>query len=316
MKATARDELPAGEGWAFELKWDGMRVQARCLHPRTAAGRGKASEVVLRSGSGRDVTSSFPELAALPAAVGAEAVLDGEVVVFDGDRPSFGRLQHRMHVERPTQALVSEHPIVYIVFDLLELDGRLLIDLPYETRRSVLTDLLDDGASWRVPPVVEGDGRALLDLADERGLEGVVAKRLTSRYEPGARTTDWLKIKVRRRQEFIVVGWLPGQGKLTGQMGSLLLAVWDGPRLRFAGAVGSGIAERDREQLMSKLVPAASCPLDEVPPLMKHPTWTEPTLVAEVEYGSWPADGLLRHPVYAGLRIDRDPDDVVRELPP
>ncbi|MGI9615064.1 MAG: hypothetical protein ACR2QO_19285, partial [Acidimicrobiales bacterium] len=229
---------------------------------------------------------------------------------------SFGLLQHRMHVERPTQRLVDDHPIVYVVFDLLELDGRSLLDLPLSDRRAVLTNLLDDGPSWRVPPMVEGDGAPLLALADDRGLEGVVAKKLASRYEPGARSAAWRKVKIRRRQEFVVVGWLPGQGNLAGQIGSLLVAINDEDQLVFAGAVGSGIGERDRAQLNERFVVTGVCPFAATPPLDREPIWTEPTVVAEVEYGSWPADALLRHPVFAGLRNDRDPSDIVRELPP
>lgn len=321
MKATI-GTLPTGDEWAFELKWDGMRIEALCRpentsRPETQGRVGDGHDaLVLRSLSGRDVTSSYPELLPLPAALATSAVLDGEVVVFDGDRPSFGRLQHRMHVERPTQPLVTEHPVVYVVFDLLELDGRSLLDLPLRSRRDVLTQLLDDGPSWRVPPIVEGDGEALLTLADKRGLEGVVAKRLSSRYEPGARSSAWRKVKIRRRQEFVVVGWLPGQGRLSGEIGSLLLAVNDGAHLVFVGAVGSGIGDRDRAQLAERLVPTGACPFDDTPALDRPPIWTEPTVVAEVDYGSWPADALLRHPVYAGLRIDRDPTDIVRELPP
>jgi len=313
MKATI-GKLPTGDDWAFELKWDGMRIEALC---RPAGNeRSAGAGLVLRSRSGRDVTSSFPELAPLADALGASAIFDGEVVVFEGDRPSFGLLQHRMHVEAPTQQLVADYPVVYVVFDLLELDGQSLLPLPYRTRRALLDDFLDDGPTWRVPPVVEGDGQPLLTLAESRGLEGVVAKRLSSRYTPGTRTADWLKVKVRRSQEFVVVGWLPGQGALEGWIGSLLLAVWDEGRLRFAGAVGSGLAARDRAQLAPLLHPSDTCPFDEIPTLEKRPTWIEPTVVAEVEYGSWPADGLLRHPVYIGLRPDHDPTQVVRELPP
>ena len=314
MKATIGD-LPSGDAWAFELKWDGMRIEAICPPHDGDSDEKAPSRLLLRSLSGRDVTSSFPELASLPEALGTSAVFDGEVVVFDDDRPSFSRLQNRMHVDAPSQQLVSDHPVVYIVFDLLELDGRSLLTLPYRDRRTILDDFLDDGPSWRVPPIVEGDGSSLLALAEDRGLEGVVAKRLTSRYEPGTRTPHWLKVKVRLRQEFVVVGWLPGQGALEGQIGSLLLAVWHEGRLRFVGAVGSGIGDRDRAQLAPLLVDAP-CPFDDPPPLLKLPTWTEPTIVAEVEYGSWPANALLRHPVYAGLLPDHDPAQVVRELAP
>ncbi len=307
MKATIGD-LPSGEGWAYELKWDGMRIQAD--------GGGPDQAMTLRSISGRDVTSTFAELTELGSALGTPATLDGEVVVFDGERPSFASLQHRMHVEQPSQPLVDAYPAVYIVFDLLRLDGRSLVDLPFATRRRLLSDFLDDGPSWRVSPLVEGDGEALLAFADERGLEGVVAKRLRSPYRAGARTSEWLKVKVRRRQEFVVIGWLPGQGALTGSIGSLLLGVHDDEQLRFCGAVGSGLADDDRRRLRDLLEERATCPVADVPELDRVPSWVEPTVVVEVEYGSWPQDGLLRHPVYVGRRVDHDPEDVVRELPP
>lgn len=299
--------LPTGDDWAYELKWDGMRIQARCQ---------PGHDVVLRSLSGRDVTTSFPELASLPDHLGISAVLDGEAVVFDGDRPSFGRLQHRMHVSAPTQVLVSSQPVVYILFDLLELDGSSTLDVPYESRHRLLTDLVDDGPSWRAPPSMHGDGESLVALARDRGLEGVVAKRRSSRYRPGVRTKDWRKIKITKRQEFVVGGWLPGSGQLAGERGSLVVGVWDAGSLRFSGAVGSGIDERARRMLDDVLVDSPVCPFDEVPVLDKVATWVEPTVVVEVSYGEWPSDGSLRHPVYAGLRPDKDPSDVTRELPP
>ena len=308
MKATL-GPLPAGDGWAYELKWDGMRLVATCGVSSTG------NRLILRSAAGRDVTSTFPELADLPAAVGVSAVLDGEAVVLEGEGPSFGRLQNRMHVIQPSSRLVADHPVTYLLFDLLELEGRSLVDLPYTTRRQVLADLVDDGPIWRVPPSTE-DGGALLELARQRGLEGIVAKRLTSRYQSGGRTGDWVKVKLRQRQELVVGGWLPGQGNLSGHIGSLLVGYWNDGRIRFAGAVGSGLNERYRQLLTQKMTARTTCPFDAVPPLLKPPSWVEPELVVEVEYGSWAADGLLRHPVFAGLRFDKNPADVIRELPP
>jgi bifunctional non-homologous end joining protein LigD len=310
MKAVL-GELPTGPEWAYELKWDGMRLVAAC-----DVGTGRPSRLTLRSARGNDVTTTFPELADLPAAVGISAVLDGEAVVFDGDGPSFSRLQNRMHVVQPSPQLVADHPVVYVLFDLLELDGRSLVELPYTTRRRLLRDLVDDGPRWRVPPHVDGDGGALLRLARQRGLEGIVAKRLDSPYHPGGRSRDWVKVKVRLRQELVVGGWLPGQGALAGKIGSLLVGFRDGDRLRFAGAVGSGLDDRYRRLLAGRLHARPNCPFDEVPVLLKPPSWVEPEVVVEVDYGSWPIDGLIRHPVLAGLRLDKDPADVVRELPP
>ncbi|MDH4077252.1 MAG: hypothetical protein OEW29_15080, partial [Acidimicrobiia bacterium] len=161
---------------------------------------------------------------------------------------------------------------------------------------------------------------ALLELARQRGLEGVVAKRLDSRYQPGGRSREWIKVKVRLHQELVVGGWLPGQGALTGRIGSLLVGYHEpgtggAGRLRFAGAVGSGLTDKHRELLRPRFRPRPTSPFTEVPPLLKPPSWVEPDVVVEISYGSWADDGLLRHPVFLGIRDDKEPDEVVRELP-
>ncbi len=309
MKATSADRVPPGTGWAAEIKWDGMRIEATISR---TTGEGDTPTMTLRSSNGRNVTGSFPELAGLAEALQADAVLDGEVVVFDGDRPSFGRLQQRIHIDRPHPTLVESHPVIYIVFDLLRLGGNLLVDLPYRTRRRLLHDLLPDGANWRTPPSVD-DPETLLELAAERDLEGIVVKRLDSVYEPGIRSNAWRKVKIRRRQEFVVGGWLEGQRSLEKQLGSLMVGVWDQGRLVMAGRVGSGLTEVERTRLERLLVVTDKPPFAEVPPLDKRPVWVEPTVVVEVEYTEWPPGGQLRHPVYRGLRTDRDPADVTRE---
>lgn len=309
MKATSADRVPAGPGWAAEIKWDGMRIHATIAR----TGDNGGARMTLRSSNGRDVTGSFPELAGLADALGADAVLDGEVVVFEGERPSFSRLQQRIHIDRPNPTLVESHPVVYIVFDLLMLDGNSLIGLPYRTRRRLLNDLLPDGGTWRTPPFVDDDPEALLQLASERELEGIVVKRLDSVYEPGARSSAWRKIKIRRRQEFVVGGWLEGQRSLDKKLGSLMVGVWEAGRLVMSGRVGSGLTDVERSRLENLFVVTDNPPFAEVPPLDRRPVWVEPTVVVEVEYGEWPVDGQLRHPVYRGLRIDRDPADVTRE---
>lgn len=296
-------ELPRGGGWAFELKWDGMRIQARTDPP---------TGVTLTARSGRDVTGQFPELAGFAAALGTTAVLDGEVVVFDGDRPSFERLGQRIHVGNPAPGLVAAHPVVYLIFDLLELDGRSLTGLTYRQRRGLLDALVDPGPHWRAPPAVEGDGDRLLAMARRRRLEGVMAKRLDSPYRPGVRSDEWRKVKLRAQQEFVVGGWLPGQGRLAGDLGSLLLGVHD-DGLLFVGAVGSGIGDRDRPLLGERLIPTDQCPFTDRPEVPRPPVWVEPTVVVEVAYGAWPPDGHLRHPTYLGLCPDHDPGRVVRE---
>lgn len=313
MKAVSGD-IPSDAGWAAELKWDGMRIHASITE----------DSIELRSSNGRDVTSSFPELQNLGQGLGSSAVLDGEVVVFDDDRPSFNRLQQRIHVEQPNHLLVTAHPVVFIVFDLLRIGDQSLEPLPYMDRRKLLADFLPDGPTWRSPSYVEDGAQELLRFAEERNLEGIVVKRLASNYQPGARSQDWVKVKIRLRQEFVVVGWLPGQGALENQIGSLLVAVNETPDdysehasesfLRFSGAVGSGLTDAERSRLAAMFVERSDAPVSEVPPLDKPPTWIEPIHVIEVEYGEWPLRGVLRHPVYAGLRIDTAPNDVVREL--
>lgn len=298
---------PADEtGWVCELKWDGIRTEV--LTDGTAT--------VLRSSRGRDISAQFPELDDFGRRLGAPAVLDGELVVFDGDRPSFQRVLQRLNVDRPTASVIAANPVVYIVFDLLALDGRSMTDLPYRTRRRLLEDFLSDGPLWRVPPYVAEGSEELMRLARERDLEGIVMKRLDSPYRPGARSPDWRKVKIRLRQEFVVGGWLAGQGALENEIGSLVVGIWDGPDLVVAGMAGSGLTDKERRRLSDGFVERDTPPFVAVPPLLRPPTWVEPTTVVEIEFGDWPRDGMLRHPVYVGMRQDRDPTDVVREIAP
>ena len=313
MKATAGD-LPEGDGWVYEVKWDGMRALAFL----------DAARLRIQSANERDVTVSWPDLVGLPAALPvATALLDGELVATDGDgRPSFGRLQQRMHITNPAEALrrAAEVPVVYVVFDLLHLDGHDLTTLPLADRRRLLDEVLEPGPAWRLSPF-HNDGAALLVAAYERGLEGVVAKRLDSHYEPGKRTRTWRKVKVRRRQEMVVGGWLPGEGVRTGRLGALLVGyhdrAGDGGPLRFAGRVGTGFTEAELARLSSLLGPLTSdhCPFDPPPPrnaLARGATWVRPELVAELAFAEWTGDERLRHPSYLGLRTDKPAAEVTR----
>lgn len=311
MKATPGD-LPTGTGWTYEVKWDGMRLLVEV----------EQGAVRLISANGRDVTASYPELAGMAAALGVDsAVLDGEVVAFDtSGRPDFGRLQQRMHVSDPRQAAERSAavPVVLALFDLLALDGHDLTGLPWHERRRLLEALVEPGPHWQVP-ATHDDGRALLTAADDRGLEGVIAKRTDSVYRPGARTKDWVKVKVRRRQEFLVGGWGGGEGSRSGRIGGLLIGYHEpgdtagtpGP-LRYAGRVGSGLTDREIDVLTEILVPVAVCPFDPAPPAThrRDVTWVEPTVVVEVQYAEWTPEGRLRHPTYRGRRSDKDPDQV------
>lgn len=312
MKATA-GPIPAGDGWLFEIKWDGMRLIVTL----------DDGEVRLTSANGRDATVSFPELDGLAGALGVDdTILDGEVVVFDDDgRPDFGRLQHRMHVSNPRQARErsSTHPAVLCVFDLLRLDGHDLYDLPLSQRRTLVESLVETGPHWQVPPTFD-DGAELYDAAVDRGMEGVVAKRRDSTYRPGARTTDWIKVKVRRRQEFVVGGWAPGQNRRSSTIGGLLLGYHPiedgtvGEELRYAGRVGSGLSGSELRALSELFTELAvtDCPFDPPPPpaVTADARWVEPTTVVEVAFAEWTSDGLLRHPTYAGRRIDVHADTV------
>lgn len=307
--------LPTEDGWAFEIKWDGMRVIVEV----------DASGVRGHSANGLDVSTRFPELAGLADHLaGHRAVLDGEVVVLDElGRADFSRLQQRMHVGNPDQVLRRDQPVTFVVFDLLHLDATPTIDLPYADRRALLSELVEPGPGWLVPDHQVGHGQELFDAAAATGLEGVMAKRLDSRYLPGKRSSAWRKVKVRRRQELVIGGWTAGTGGRSASLGALLVGVHDpgGGPLRFAGGVGTGFTDDTLALLQRELArrTADECPFDPPPPrtaLRTPATWVRPELVAEVAFGEWTPDGRVRHGSYLGLRTDKDPRTVVREPQP
>ncbi|HXN38164.1 MAG TPA: DNA ligase D [Solirubrobacteraceae bacterium] len=306
--------LPADDpSWAYEIKWDGVRAIAYS----------QPGELRLNSRNLNDITDTYPELARLGRALHSHsAVLDGEIVAFDANaRPSFSALAQRMHVASRAQAkrLATATPVTYVIFDLLWLDGHSVMGLPYEQRRELLAALDLNGERWQTPEHVIGEGAALLEASAEQGLEGVVAKRLDSTYEPGMRSGAWVKVKRVGRQELVVGGWMPGKGKRTDTIGALLLGVYEpDDALRYVGRVGSGFSERELARLKRLLAPLAreSSPFSvgERPP--REAVFCEPRLVVEVEFASWTDAGSLRAPVYKGLREDKDPTDVVREDTP
>lgn len=290
-------------GWAAELKWDGIRVQVLT--------DGKST--TLRSSSGRDITDQFPELNEFGAHLGTQAILDGEIVVFDNDRPVFQRVLQRLNVDSPTPELIVANPAIFVAFDLLQLDGNQTVDLPYRSRRQVLDSFLTDGPNWRLSPSVEDGRDQLWALAKERCLEGIVLKRMDSPYRPGARSNDWRKVKIQLDQEFVVGGWLAGQGALKNDIGSLVVGVMDGADLVVAGLAGSGLTDAERRRLSAQFTERDDAPFAAVPKLDRRVTWVEPTVVVKVGYGDWPVDGMLRHPVYLGIRDGVDPAATVRE---
>jgi bifunctional non-homologous end joining protein LigD len=312
--------LPSDEAkWSFEVKWDGVRAIAYL----------KPGRLRLESRNLNEITDAYPEVRGILLQTGMrDAILDGEIVAFDkSGRPSFERLQSRMHVtsQSAIRRLAKSTPVVYAIFDLLYLDGRSLMALPYEQRRTRLEELELGGPAWRVPSVHPGRGQGLLEATAAQGLEGVVAKRLDSRYEPGRRTGAWVKVKHTLRQELVIGGWLPGEGRRRERIGALLMGRWEdgggdgSPRaLRFAGRVGTGFTERTLGELAERLRPLGrdGSPFDPSPKLPRNAAFVDPSLVAEIEFREWTAEGVMRAPSFKGLRDDKPPEEVVLESEP
>ncbi|UOE43719.1 ATP-dependent DNA ligase [Agromyces larvae] len=304
--------LVSGGGWALEWKWDGIRVLARV----------EDGEVRLTSRSGRDETARYPELAGLADALRADAVVDGELVALDEKgRPSFERMQPRMNVvdAREIAGLVASVPVRLLLFDVLEIAGIPTVDEPYEQRRARLEKLLRrrPEVPVEVPPQADGTPADALAEAARRGYEGVVAKRLGSRYRPGVRSPDWVKLKLSRTQEVVVGGYRRGIGSRTGKIRSLLVGIpGEDGRLEYVGRVGSGIGERQSAELLATLreLETDASPFVVVPAAdVADAQWVEPVLVGELEFGEWTSTGVARHPRWRGLRPDKSPGDVVRE---
>jgi bifunctional non-homologous end joining protein LigD len=310
MLATL-SELPSqaeDSDWAYETKWDGVRAVVYV----------DGGRVRVMSRNDRDVSVSYPELRALGESLSStSAVLDGEIVAFsDAGTPSFSRLQRRMHVTKAADArrLSESDPAVYLIFDLLHLDGRATLSLPYQQRRELLEGLSLAGPSWQTPSYFRGGGEQVLAASKELGLEGVVAKKLTSLYKPGRRSPDWRKIKNIRTQEVVVVGWKEGQGRREGTIGALLLAIPDEQGLRYVGNVGTGFSDQALTDLQATLLRAERRTTPLTTPLTTAESrgahFATPRLVGEVAFGEWTPDGRLRHPVWRGLRPDKSVTEV------
>lgn len=309
MLATAGPLPPDEAEFAFELKWDGVRALVHA----------DGQEVCVESRRLVDITPRYPEVWPLAEAMGRRAVLDGEMVAFDEEgRPNFGLLQHRMHVTdaRDVRRRMDAYPVAFMAFDVLWMDDGPTMALPYVERRTLLDELDLDHPCWCAPKYHIGDGAALLAATRARGMEGVVAKRLSSVYEPGRRSRAWIKVKSKPRQDMVVGGWLPGAGNRSGRLGALLVGYHEGRELRFAGRVGTGFTEKTLDDVAAALAPlerATSPFAGEVP--VKEARFVEPRLVAEVEFTEWTAGGTMRHPSFKGMRDDKAPAEVVREPP-
>ena len=300
MLAKPAAEPFSSPDWIFEVKWDGVRAIAYV-----------DADVSLMTRNDRELIRSFPELREL-SGLAHEAVLDGEIVVMRQGEPDFQVTARRAHVTDPGEIglLSREAPANYIVFDILEKGGEPLIGKPLTERKRALAESLREGKYVNISRFVEGDGEGYYRLAVGRGLEGVMAKRKASTYQPGVRSGDWLKIKRRRSCECAVLGYTPGEGARGGSFRALLLGLYEGGKATYVGKVGSGFADQNLQQFSDSLhrLETGEAQLSSTS-LPKDVRWVRPGLVAEVEYQNVTRDGMLRAPIFRGLRIDKAPEE-------
>ncbi len=301
--------LPSSsEGWGFEFKWDGLR----------AITYWDGERVRMESRNRLDITFRYPELHDLGKSLGQNAIVDGEIVAMDAHgRPSFSRLQQRMHVDKAAALKARLNVrINYYLFDVLYLNGTTLLDQTYAQRRELLERLGVAHPFTRVPPSYRGEGQDILTVARQHGLEGIMCKRLDSPYLPGRRSGDWRKVKVVNSREFVIGGFKYVQGDQS-RIGSLQLGAYDTDlRLRFVGGAGTGFSDTDHKILLSRLEPIrASRNVFEDPIERGDVVFVEPKYVAQVEYRRWPVGGQIQQAAYKGLRIDKPAGDVRLEEP-
>jgi bifunctional non-homologous end joining protein LigD len=308
MKATLTQERFSDPDWVFEPKLDGERCLAFVTGPK----------VRLLSRNQKEIAVSYPEIAdALPEQPFERAILDGEVVAFDGDVPSFSRLQRRMHVSDRTRALATGVDVYLYIFDILYLDGYLVTSCSLRDRQRLLDGAIRQRGPIRSVSRTVGEGEAMYrEMCSKPGWEGVIAKRLDGPYVHG-RARDWLKFKCSKEQEFVIGGATAPQGSRE-RFGALLVGYYEGDALRYAGKVGTGY---DRallgligDELEKRIVDAS--PFDDSGVPRKDVRWVRPELVAQVGFSEWTKDGRLRHPRFMGLRRDKSAREVVREEKP
>jgi bifunctional non-homologous end joining protein LigD len=275
--------------------------------------------VTLTSRRNNDLTPSYPELLTIGQALDARtALVDGEIVALDGSgRPDFGLLQTRMNLSRPgdVERARRNAPVQFMAFDLLEVDGRSLLDVSYDERRTELERIIRSASGTRLqfPPAILGDLTHAIATSEQLGLEGVVAKRRSGRYEPGKRGSSWIKIKHHRTQEVIVGGWSPGQGRRANGIGAILVGIPENGTVRYVGKVGTGFSDRQLDEMLHVLEQneRPSPTLEGVPgPESRNARWVAPILVGEVEFAEWTATGRLRQPSWRGWRPDKSLTDV------
>ena len=307
MLAISAERPFTKRGWVFEIKYDGVRVIAER----------RGEDVRLIGRSGEDITIRYPEIAEAMRGLAVESiVLDGEIVAYDeSGRPSFGRLQKRMLISKPRDvvAAMARVPVRAVFFDCLAIEGHDLRRLPLLARKACLARALPPAGVIQAGDHLDEQGEAFFAAVNEMGLEGIIAKRADSRYE-GRRSTDWVKIKCQRRQEFVIGGYTEPKGS-GRHFGALHVGVYENGALRHVTRVGGGFDDATQDQLWRELQPLAraASPFGDTGPNGRGNHWVEPRLVCEVRFTEWTADGGLRHPIFIGLRTDRKPEEVNRE---
>ncbi len=306
MLATLTDRRDFGDDWLLERKFDGERCVARKVD----------HDVRLESRTGKELTSTYPEVrAAVAAQRSRDLLLDGEVVAYDGDQTSFTRLQQRLGVSRPSQEQVANYPVVYCVFDLLEVDGEDLTGSPLFERRARLMRAIRSRSALQHTEAWSGDSQRRFAAACRSGWEGLIAKRAEAPYVAG-RSKDWLKLKCVWEQEFVIGGYTDPGGSRT-DFGALLVGYYEQGSLRYAGKVGTGYTKASLHDLgiLLRDLETADPAFVDARPIPRGAHWTRPELVAQIGFAEWTSDARLRQPRFLGLRDDKSPAEVVREQP-
>ena len=313
MLATAVDEPFNDKDWVFEVKWDGVRSILYSNKSKTI--------FEIKSRSDKTLTHRYPELVEpLKSAIKCQEsiILDGEIVVLDKNgMPSFQNHQRRMNVDYKTdiENLSHEIPATYYIFDILYLDGKNMQNLDFLQRRNVLSNVINKNSKVQISDFFEERGKEIFDSIKSMNLEGVVAKSKSSRYLQGTRSREWLKIKTIKTQDCVVIGYTKGEGNREGYFGSLLLAVYDGNKLRFVGHSGSGFDFSQLDEVYDKLqrIKIEKCPVDYIPYTNRDPVWIEPKLVAEVKFSDWTHEKIMRAPIFLRFREDKKPEECIPE---
>jgi bifunctional non-homologous end joining protein LigD len=306
MLATLTDRRDFGEDWLLERKLDGER----CITRKDDA------DVRLASRTGKDLTGTYPEVrAAVAAQAERRMLLDGEVVAYDGDQTSFSRLQQRLGVANPPPELVGSYPVVYCVFDLLELGGENLSGQPLLQRRELLTRAIRSSDALQLIEAWQGDSERRFADACRSGWEGLIAKRVDAPYTAG-RSKDWLKLKCVWEQEFVIGGFTDPAGSRS-DFGALLVGYHEDGQLRYAGKVGTGYSAATLRDLGARLraLETPESPFVDARPIPRGTHWTRPELVGQIGFAEWTTEGRLRQPRFLGMRDDKGADEVVRERP-